>query len=213
MDLNSLLNPARGSSSPLHPQTPPNDASSNDIRPDGIFTCPKFSNTFGAQEYIHHITNVDCVSHANPELAEPPQAHGSCNPHNRLTCPKYLLTFSSNHALARHTKKICNIPNRMKHQCPLCPKLLTSAPLVKRHVNTIHSDLKSFPCRLCEKSFNQSCNRSAHITAVHDKIKAFQCDDCDSKFTEAGSRKRHIRTRHPFAPSRGREPKSDTMVD
>lgn len=54
----------------------------------------------------------------------------------------------------------------MEFQCyyPSCPRSYNSKYNLKRHINTNHLHLKSYPCDQCEKSFASKKNLGKHAT-------------------------------------------------
>jgi uncharacterized Zn-finger protein len=59
----------------------------------------------------------------------------------------------------------------MDFQCyyPNCPRSYNSKYNLKRHINTNHLHLKSYPCDQCEKTFASKKNLLKH-TATHSEI-------------------------------------------
>ena len=60
----------------------------------------------------------------------------------------------------------------MEFQCyyPDCPRSYNSKYNLKRHINTNHLHLKSYPCEQCEKNFASKKNLMKHATTHTDIV-------------------------------------------
>lgn len=79
------------------------------------------------------------------------------------------------------------------HKCHLCNNKFTRIVNLKRHIVTIHNNVRRHECNYCEKSFKASHHLKDHIN-LHLGIKPYNCDCCGKKFTCRANCSRHIKT-------------------
>ena len=91
---------------------------------------------------------------------------------------------------------ILAITEKKRHQCPHCPKSLSTAGNLKTHIKTVHLGLKPYKCDYCDKSFSQKGNLDQHISDVHLKLKPFKCDFCGESFAQKATLDNHIASMH-----------------
>lgn len=48
-------------------------------------------------------------------------------------------------------------------RCDSCPKAFRRSEHLKRHVRSVHSNVRPFPCKFCEKKFSRSDNLAQHL--------------------------------------------------
>jgi uncharacterized Zn-finger protein len=48
-------------------------------------------------------------------------------------------------------------------KCDSCPKAFRRSEHLKRHVRSVHSNVRPFPCKFCEKKFSRSDNLAQHL--------------------------------------------------
>ena len=57
--------------------------------------------------------------------------------------------------------------SKREHKCNTCPKYLSTAESLKRHIYTVHEGHKDFKCDSCGKSFTLDRNLKRHIKNIH----------------------------------------------
>ena len=67
---------------------------------------------------------------------------------------------------------------------------------MKKHIDTVHFQMKRFSCQHCEKSFKEKNSCRAHVNSVHLKIKPFSCHYCEISFGYKQSFRAHMKTMH-----------------
>ena len=94
---------------------------------------------------------------------------------------------------------ILGITEKKRHQCPHCPKSLSTAGNLKTHIKTVHLGLKPFKCDHCGKSFGEKVTLDRHISSIHtEDLKQVKCPepDCGKTFKNSKQLGTHIRKFH-----------------
>ena len=55
--------------------------------------------------------------------------------------------------------------------CDICAKTFSDRTNLRRHIKTVHENVKSHRCNLCSKSFGQKCHLLNHMINVHQAFK------------------------------------------
>ncbi|CAD7080471.1 unnamed protein product [Hermetia illucens] len=90
--------------------------------------------------------------------------------------------------------------------CLQCPKIFGFLPYLNRHVERVHSNvkssqlkIKSYPCKKCGNSFNTKRKLASH-NVTHIKEKPLECEECGIRFSGLQSlrvhKKRHANRRN-----------------
>ena len=66
--------------------------------------------------------------------------------------------------------------------CPKCPSRFAIRSNLKRHLNTVHFDIRAFRCEVCHAAFGLKHNLRTHIRAKHERKRPFECEDCGANF-------------------------------
>ena len=117
------------------------------------------------------------------------------NPNNKFKC-KYLgcdFDCKSSWGLTLHVR---SIHEGVSYECGYCKKSFVDKSTLKKHVKTVHVNLKNFKCDECDKSFGQNWILQQHIAIVHRNEKEFKCDHCEKAFGQNGHLKIHMRRVH-----------------
>ncbi|RWS25300.1 zinc finger protein-like protein [Leptotrombidium deliense] len=78
-------------------------------------------------------------------------------------------------------------------KCKICNKAFThGADRVRRHVTTVHLNLKPFGCEYCGVRFTQQTNLHEHYESVHIGVRCYDCDICSKLYKTKKQLKRHI---------------------
>ena len=94
---------------------------------------------------------------------------------------------------------IIAITEKKRHPCPHCPKSLSSAWGLTRHIDTVYLGLKPYKCDICGKSFGEKGTLDNHIASKHTKgLKLVECPepDCGKTFKNSKELNIHIRKFH-----------------
>ena len=62
---------------------------------------------------------------------------------------------------------------------------------MKRHLDSVHQDVRPFACHFCGHMSKSQPELSTHIAAVHEKRKPFKCEICSKGFFNNQQMKRH----------------------
>ena len=86
-----------------------------------------------------------------------------------IRCQLCHMMFNDHSALSTHydTAHAAGPSTERRHECELCGKKFTEKGNMKKHLSTVHSDVKSFQCGVCSKTFTQKGNLKAHLNKVH----------------------------------------------
>ncbi|TFK27581.1 hypothetical protein FA15DRAFT_701787 [Coprinopsis marcescibilis] len=93
--------------------------------------------------------------------------------------------------------------NRVPTRCALCDALISRAPDMKRHIDTVHLDIKAFVCTWegCGLRFAQRGNLDTHIRRMHTFVK-IPCphEGCELSSFDKSSLIRHRLRVHGYTP-------------
>lgn len=78
-----------------------------------------------------------------------------------------------------------------------CGQDFSREQVMRRHLQSVHLNMREYPCQSCDKSFGDQSTLTQHTTAVHLKQKPWVCSICKSTFTQSSSLGKHRRRRHP----------------
>jgi uncharacterized Zn-finger protein len=135
---------------------------------------------------IHRgIRKFKCDHCESPFAASSNLARHIQSVHNKI---RFVCTFQGcdksycyKHNLNNHIK---SFHEGQEHRCDQCGKVLSTKAVLKRHVQTVHSDERKFVCSFnnCGKSFNQKSDLNTHIKSAHEGVR-YPCSVCDKSFT------------------------------
>jgi len=89
------------------------------------------------------------------------------------------------------TTKIVN--TEQQSICPECNKTLSNKGNLKKHIDTVHTDEKSFKCSYCDASFKHNVTLNKHEIK---HINSFICIHCNEKFDSQNLIEKHIANQH-----------------
>jgi len=87
-------------------------------------------------------------------------------------------------------------PTPKRHPCHLCGRTFTENSNRKKHVQTVHFNVRGHVCTTCGASFSARCNLAKHVAIVHERARPYGCPLCPSAFGERNKRDKHLRTVH-----------------
>ena len=108
--------------------------------------------------------------------------HGESNPVSCPWCGRFVKRLDKH--LQRNK---CNIPEsereeKPKLQCPLCPKTIGGHEperALKRHIRSIHEQVKDIHCDQCDYKTYSKCNLYVHVKRMHEgRSYKEQCPHC-----------------------------------
>lgn len=80
--------------------------------------------------------------------------------------------------------------------CTQCGFVFGMRSNLKRHVSTVHDDLRAFRCEVCPASFGLKQNLVTHVRVKHERRRPFSCETCGQKFGYKQVLQNHIRNIH-----------------
>ena len=81
-------------------------------------------------------------------------------------------------------------------KCESCTYRSDQKVNLRRHINTVHENLRRFKCTECSRAFNQKNNLQRHVLSVHQDVKGFKCDKCSYESDQKVNLQRHINSIH-----------------
>lgn len=78
-------------------------------------------------------------------------------------------------------------------QCEFCKKTYANADSLKRHVVSVHMNLRPYQCRVCNKTFQEKSVLKMH-EARHNDDRPFVCEVCKKSFICKSHLKVHMMT-------------------
>ena len=82
------------------------------------------------------------------------------------------------------------------YKCDLCPKVLSNPERLKRHVKSVHDQIKDHQCEQCNTSYSDSQSLRRHVRTKHENGNEANCDLCGKGFPENYAMLRHKKTVH-----------------
>ena len=92
-----------------------------------------------------------------------------------------------------------NMSASMKEEndfCGECGFVPTSKGILKRHIETVHENIRKFACTECDFIFLQKAHLKEHIEGVHQKIRNHVCGECGYTSYRKSTIKQHIEGVH-----------------
>lgn len=80
----------------------------------------------------------------------------------------------------------------IKYTCEICGESFTQIASLRRHVNSVHNQEKTFKCSLCDDEFLRKDNLDRHIKSVHQNLRPHICKECGDAFKLPQHLKEHI---------------------
>eukprot|EP00172_Hildenbrandia_rubra_P000725 Plantae.Rhodophyta-Hildenbrandia_rubra.ctg13992.p2 GENE.Plantae.Rhodophyta-Hildenbrandia_rubra.ctg13992~~Plantae.Rhodophyta-Hildenbrandia_rubra.ctg13992.p2 ORF type:complete len:206 (+),score=32.22 Plantae.Rhodophyta-Hildenbrandia_rubra.ctg13992:912-1529(+) len=69
-----------------------------------------------------------------------------------------------------------------RYACKRCPSKFAIRSNLKRHVKTVHFDIRAYECCVCHATFGLKHNLRTHVRAKHERRRPFACEDCGATF-------------------------------
>ena len=85
--------------------------------------------------------------------------------------------------------------------CPQCGQEFEEKEIMQRHIDSKHSDTKSYHCDKCPSSFGIKSSLLSHIRNMHGVQVASKCEVCDKEYSSPFRLKIHIRNQHEATKS------------
>ena len=99
-------------------------------------------------------------------------------------CGKQSNSKENYHALKDRSTKKAKIENH--NICEICKKTFSSKQNLKRHVKTVHDEVREHKCDICGITFVHKMDLEIHFKRIHKNIKAYKCDYCEKRFGKKG---------------------------
>lgn len=127
------------------------------------------------------------------QLAQHRRTHSQEKPYSCELCPG---TFTSAANLALHLKR----HNGQKdHKCDICGRGFVRRDALKKHLECLHKDVKSFLCKICNKTFKGHLPQ--HMR-THVRDRPHGCATCGQRFAQKSQLTVHQRTHSGQRPFR-----------
>uniref|UniRef100_A0A0C9REK8 ZNF470 protein n=1 Tax=Fopius arisanus TaxID=64838 RepID=A0A0C9REK8_9HYME len=127
------------------------------------------------------------------QLSQHRRTHSQIKPYHCNLCTG---TFTCAANLALHMKRH---NNQKDHTCTICGKGFIRRDALKKHLECLHKDLKTFLCVICNKTFKGHLPQHMR-THAHDRPHA--CSTCGQKFAQKSQLTVHQRTHTGQRPFR-----------
>ncbi|BHF57081.1 Probable histone-lysine N-methyltransferase prdm7 [Sparganum proliferum] len=85
-------------------------------------------------------------------------------------------------------------PRRLR--CSLCGGRFASRTALKRHISSVHYELRDFPCEICGRAFTEKGHMRKHVETVHDQLRKYPCVSCGKAFGRSEHMKAHVKRVH-----------------
>lgn len=127
-----------------------------------------------------------------------------CDKINRVVSSKFTLRIAlRKHQLVHKKTNVADKKKRVRIKrkestCDICGKRLSSLGHLKRHLLSIHQNMKKYICGICGKRFQQKRNLLIHQITHSDK-KNFKCDLCEKSYKHSTALKGHKEREHSNA--------------
>lgn len=127
------------------------------------------------------------------QLVQHRRTHTQVKPYRCVLCPG---TFSCAANLALHVKR----HNGQKdHKCDICGRAFVRRDALKKHLECLHKDVKSFLCVICNKTFKGHLPQ--HMR-THAQDRPHGCATCGQRFAQKSQLTVHQRTHSGQRPFR-----------
>ncbi|XP_030558916.1 zinc finger protein weckle [Drosophila novamexicana] len=112
--------------------------------------------------------------------------------HN-LECKRCHTFFATEIQLTAHYRTHLHAKDKTENSCSYCPKSFTTAGALKRHVSSIHENIKPYICDCCGKAMKTITALNEH-KLVHTDECPFECPICFRSFKNKARLKIHSDT-------------------
>ncbi|XP_015511684.1 zinc finger protein 37-like [Neodiprion lecontei] len=170
-----------------------------------MFTCNECGKEFPLKERLKlHVRThtgykpykcTDCEKSfaRGGQLVQHRRTHTQVKPYRCVLCPG---TFSCAANLALHVKR----HNGQKdHKCEICGRAFVRRDALKKHLECLHKDVKSFLCVICNKTFKGHLPQ--HMR-THAQDRPHGCGTCGQRFAQKSQLTVHQRTHSGQRPFR-----------
>ncbi|XP_068918072.1 zinc finger protein 260-like [Tenebrio molitor] len=166
---------------------------------DEKHSCHSCSESFSTKKnLIKHLkiqkfkcSTCEFTFHTVDEYRSHKKQHGAdtdCDNVKKRTCGYCDKVFQYRTSMLKHQRKH-NAPPRTCSYCSFKP---TSPSVLSKHMEQVHSHLKTFTCSLCDKAFFKKANLRLHVQ-VHSGVKKHTCEICGMSFVLRGNLSVHRR--------------------
>eukprot|EP01084_Bolivina_argentea_P127806 225998_1 len=111
--------------------------------------------------------------------------------------------FDIKNGLMTHIKQIHFMQFKNRYQsrkyepvvtCKQCNKVMKSAKILKRHIQSVHNKVPKIECNICHEKFHWKKEYNKHFYSVHTEVRPYKCDICSFSYRRKKSLTDHKRT-------------------
>ena len=115
---------------------------------------------------------------------------------DRLVTEDQLSKPISNFGSVRTIKSPGQEKTKKKYKCKECSYQFFEKRLLKRHIDTVHKNIRNHVCEECGNAYHTKFKLKQHINCFHNNIRNFKCHECDNAYPTKYTMTRHMNSVH-----------------
>lgn len=123
--------------------------------------------------------------------------------HRQFKCEDCHQAIESQEKLEGHvcTHKAKFIPKKDNpwdmYQCEECLAEFSKPSQLRKHLNTVHLNIRPFSCDQCDFKAKHLEVLKKHVARIHERVRKHLCSHCGSRFFSPSELRLHIKSVHP----------------